>query len=70
MLQTHADSYFFHDNTVSRKSIIFADCLMEYPYEYSVLKSSPESTDMDPIAHHLHVLETLILILHVESNNL
>ncbi len=61
-----SDGYFQQDNAPCHKAQIISDWFLEHDNEFTLLKWSPQSPDLNPIEHHWDVVEREIRILDVQ----
>ncbi len=62
--------YFQQDNAPSHKAQITSDWFLEHEDEFTLLKWSPQSPDLNPIEHLWDVVEREIRIMDVQPTNL
>ncbi len=62
--------YFQQDNAPCYKAQIISDWLLEHDNEFTLLKSPPQSPDLNPIEHLWDVVEREIHIMDVQPTNL
>uniref|UniRef100_A0A3Q2XVP0 SH2 domain-containing protein n=1 Tax=Hippocampus comes TaxID=109280 RepID=A0A3Q2XVP0_HIPCM len=65
-----SDGYFQQDNAPCHKAGIFSDWFLEHDNEFTVLKWTPQSPDLNPIEHLWDVVEREIRIMDVQPTNL
>ncbi len=65
-----SEGYFQQDNAPSHKAQIISDWFFEHDNEFTLLKWPPQSADLNPIEHHLDVVElaSLICCRQIRSN--
>ncbi len=66
----HLLMYFQQDNAPCHKAQIISDWFLEHDNEFTLLKCSPQSPDLNPIEHLWHVVEREIHIMDVQTTNL
>ncbi len=62
--------YFQQDNAACHKAQIISDWFLEHDNEFTLLKWSSQSPDLNPIEHLCDVVEREILIMDVQPTNL
>ncbi len=62
--------YFQQDNAPCHKAQIISDWFLEHDNEFTLLKCSPQSPDLNPIEHLWDVVEREIHIMDVQPTNL
>ncbi len=65
-----SDGYFQQDNAPCHKAQIISDWFLEHDNEFTLLKWSPQSPDLNPIEHIWDVVEREIHIMDVQPTNL
>ncbi len=65
-----SDGYFQQDNAPCHKAQIISDWFLEHDNEFTLLKWSPQSPDLNLIEHLWDVVEREICIMDVQSTNL
>ncbi len=65
-----SDGYFQQDNAPCHKAQIISDWFVEHDNEFTLFKSPPQSTDLNPIEHLWDVVEREIRIMDVQPTNL
>ncbi len=65
-----SDDYFQQDNAPCHKAQIISDWILEHDNEFTLLKYSPQSPDLNPIEHLWDVVEREICIMDVKPTNL
>ncbi len=65
-----SDDYFQQDNAPRHKAQIISDWFLEHDNEFTLLKWSPQSPDLNPIEHLWDVVEREIHIMDVQPTNL
>ncbi len=65
-----SDGYFQQDNAPCHKVQIISDWFLEHDNEFTLLKWSPQSPDLNPIEHLWDVVEREIHIMDVQPTNL
>ncbi len=66
----HLLMYFQQDNAPRHKDQIISDWFLEHDNEFTLLKWSPQSPDLNPIEHLWDVVEREIHIMDVQTTNL
>ncbi len=66
----HLLMYFQQDNAPCHKAQIISDWFLERDNEFTLLKCSPQSPDLNPIEHLWDVVEREIHIMDVQTTNL
>ncbi len=62
--------YFQQDNAPCHKAQIISNLFLEHDNEFTLFKSPPQSTDLNPIEHLWDVVEREIRIMDVQPTNL
>lgn len=65
-----SDGYIQQDNLAYHKVWIISDWFLKHDNEFSVLKWTPQSTNLNPIEHLWDVVEWEIFIMDVQPTNL
>ncbi len=65
-----SDGYFQQDNVPCHKAQIISDWFIEHDNEFTLLKWSPQSPDLNPIEHIWDVVEQRFHIMDVQPTNL
>ncbi len=65
-----SDGYIQQDNAPCHKAQIISDWFLECDNEFTLLKWSPQSPDLNPIEHLWDVVEREICIMDVQPTNL
>ncbi len=65
-----SDGYFWQDNAPCHKAQIISDWLLEHDSEFTLLKWSPQSPDLNPMEHLWDVMKREIRIMNAQPTNL
>ncbi len=65
-----SDDYFQQDNAPCQKTQIISDWILEHDNEFTLLKYSPQSPDLNPIEHLWDVVKREICIMDLQTTNL